>query len=95
MFTHLYFIKDVPSGVPVSPVIACSSELAALHGFSNFLKNQTNMDPRCYCLRRIPVILDDDFNVESCELGASTLVCRGDDVDVCVTNALNNLSFEE
>lgn len=95
MSTRLYFIKDVPSGVPVSPVIACNSELAALHGFSTFLKDQKNMDPRCYSLRRIPVVLDDSFNVSECDSGDSSLVCRGDDVDTCISKALDNLVFEE
>lgn len=92
--TSLYFIKDIPSGVPASPLIACNSELSALYGFLKFLKNQTNMDPRCYSLRKIPVILDDDLNVDSCELGSSSIVCRGDDVDICINKALESLSFE-
>lgn len=92
--TNLFFIKDVPSGVPISPVIACNSELSALQGFSNFLKDKADMDRRCYSLRKIPVVLDDSFNVLSCENGVSSLVCRGDDVDIRINNAIEKLSFD-
>lgn len=95
MSVGLYYIKDLPSGFPISPVIACNSELAALQGFSGFLTGQASMDPRCYALYKIPTVLDDSFNVTFCELGPSTLICRGDDVDACITSAIANLTFKE
>lgn len=93
--TELYFIQDVPSKTPVSPIIACNSVVAALSGFNSFLKSNDKMDPRCYCLRKLPVVLDDSFNVYESTAGSSYLVCRGSDVEIELQNAINDYTGEE
>lgn len=93
---NLYYVKDLPSGYPVSGVIPCASKISALQGFKRFLEGNKDYDPRCYSLYCLDVDIHEDMTLSFIRGdGLACFVCSGDKVDIALDKAISSLSSEE
>lgn len=93
---RLYYVKDIPSGYPVSGVIPCASKIAALEGFKRYLKGNESYDPRCYSMYCLDVDIGEDMALSFIRGdGLATFICTGDKVDVALEKAISELPSEE
>lgn len=93
---RLYYVKDIPSGYPVTGVIPCASKIAALQGFKRFLDGNKDYDPRCYSMYCLDVDILDDMTLSFIRGdGSAEFICSGDKIDIILDKAISELSTEE
>lgn len=93
---RLYFVKDIPSGYPVSGVIPCASKIAALEGFNRFLEGNKDYDPRCYSMYCLDVDINEDMTLSFIRGdGSAEYICSGDKVKIALEKAISELPSEE
>ncbi len=93
---RLYYVKDIPSGYPVSGVIPCASKVAALQGFKRYLEGNKDYDSRCFSLYCLDVDIHEDMTLSFIRGdGIAEFICSGDKIDIFLEKAISELTSEE